>query len=152
MIVFRLTKKKYSKELSWIGAEIYGGRWNSKGRRVVYTSESRALSTAEIAVHVPLGITPQDYFLQTIELPDIDIPKIDIEILDPDWACFPHHPSTKYLGDEFLESSAALVLKVPSVVVPGDHNYLLNPLHTGFSKVKLIKVEPFNFDTRLFEH
>ena len=74
MIVYRLTKAKYSHDRSGKGAEKTGGRWNSKGIPVVYTSESRALCTSEIAVHTPLGILPHDYMLITIEIPDYDLP------------------------------------------------------------------------------
>ncbi|NQU32919.1 MAG: RES family NAD+ phosphorylase [Bacteroidetes bacterium] len=74
MIVYRLTKAKYSNDLSGKGAAKTGGRWNSKGIPVVYTCESRALCTSEIAVHTPLGILPLDYMLITIEISDYDLP------------------------------------------------------------------------------
>ena len=61
MIVYRLCKSIYKKDLSGKGAEIAGGRWNSKGYAILYTSESRSLCTAEIAVHTPLGNVPADY-------------------------------------------------------------------------------------------
>ena len=54
MKVFRLCKAKFANDLSGLGAEKSGGRWNSKGVAMVYSSESRALCTTEIAVHTPL--------------------------------------------------------------------------------------------------
>ena len=66
MIVFRLSKATYALDLSGKGAEKTGGRWNSKGIPMVYTSSSRALCTAEIAVHLPLGLVPSGYHLTTL--------------------------------------------------------------------------------------
>nr|WP_255897437.1 RES family NAD+ phosphorylase [Rufibacter sediminis] len=70
MIAYRLSKGLYKNDLSGRGAEIAGGRWNSKGTALLYTCESRALCTTEIAVHTPLGIVPVDYWLITLEIPD----------------------------------------------------------------------------------
>ncbi len=76
MIVYRLSKSKYSADLSGKGAEKAGGRWNSKGVAMVYTSASRALCTAEVSVHVPLGIVPVDYELVSIEIPDDSVTEV----------------------------------------------------------------------------
>jgi len=151
MIVFRLSKLKFASDLSGKGAEKSGGRWNSKGTALVYTSESRALCTTEIAVHTPLGNLPADYRLISIEIPD-DIPLKELAIseLPEGWNSIPHSQSTRAIGDKFVTDNKFLVLKVPSVVVPGEYNYLLNPNHKEFTKVKIKTIEPFNFDERLF--
>jgi RES domain-containing protein len=152
MIVFRLSKLKYSKDLSGSGAEKSGGRWNSRGTAMVYTSDSRALCTAEIAVHTPLGNTPSDYYLTTIELPDESgILEFPVSDLPSDWKSFPHSASTQKIGDRFISEAQFLLFKAPSVVVPGDFNYLINPRHTDFSGIKIMNCEPFEFDKRLFE-
>lgn len=70
MRVYRLAKEKFRNDLSGRGAEITGGRWNNKGTALVYTSDSRALCTAEIAVRTPLGILPIDYWMIELDLPD----------------------------------------------------------------------------------
>lgn len=150
MIVYRLTKGQYKNEISGIGAELYGGRWNSKGTRMIYTGESRALCTTEIAVHTPLGIVPQDYYLQTIELPTVPILKIDHNSLETNWRDFPHNLSTKSKGDEFIKSGEYLISQVPSAVIQDEYNYLINPFHPDYSKVELVQVEEFRFDKRLF--
>ncbi len=86
MIVYRLAREEYSKDLSGIGAELTGGRWNYKGTRMIYTADSRALCTAEIAVHTPVGIIPKDYKLVTIEIPDdVDYKKINAMSLPDNW-------------------------------------------------------------------
>lgn len=151
MIVFRLSKSRYSHDLSGKGAEKTGGRWNSKGIAMVYTSESRALCTAEIAVHTPLGILPKDFELVTIEIPDtIKILELNHNDLPTDWKSIPHSGTTQELGDGFVKENKYAVLKAPSAVVYGDFNYLINPHHVNAKKVKLIKVESFVFDQRLF--
>lgn len=151
MIVFRLAKLRYIKDLSGKGAEKSGGRWNSKGTAILYTSFTRALCTAEIAVHTPLGIVPADYTLATIELPDMArVLKHEVHKLPEDWRSFPHPNSTQLLGDQFISEGKYLAMQVPSVVVQGEYNFLLNPAHKDFGKVKVVKAEPFVFDERLF--
>ena len=151
MIVFRLAKEKYSHDLSGNGAFKTGGRWNSKATAMVYTSDSRALCTAEIAVHTPLGLLPSDYEIISIEIPDsIKIKTLAKNKLPYDWNSIPHPESTQEIGDEFIKQNKSVVLKVPSAVVQGDFNYLLNPKHSDFRKIKIRKVETFSFDYRLF--
>jgi len=149
MIVYRLSKGKYHRDLSGKGAEIHGGRWNSKGIALLYTSQSRALTFAEISMHIPLGIVPKDYFLITIEIPDTaDILELTEADMPADWRSNPHSGSTQKIGDEFTTELKHLVLRVPSAVVPGDFNYLINPFHSMISEVTIADVEPFEFDSR----
>jgi RES domain-containing protein len=151
MIVFRLSKSKFADDLSGKGAEKSGGRWNSKGTALVYTSESRALCTTEIAVHTPLGNLPLDYVLVIIEIPDdILILELAIAELPVDWSSFPHPHSTQKIGDNFVAEGKFSVMKVPSVVVQGDYNILINPEYVESSGIKIITIVPFNFDERLF--
>lgn len=151
MIVFRLARKKYSDDLSGSGAELTGGRWNYKGTRMLYTADSRALCTAEIAVHTPVGIIPKDYVLITIDLPDnIDFKEITVDELSKDWKKFPYSESTQEIGDKFIRDCKYLYTKVPSVIVQGDYNILINPNHEHFKTVKILKIEQFDFDERLF--
>lgn len=149
MIVFRLSKEKFSRDLSGKGAELAGGRWNSKGNPMLYTSQSIALCVTEIAVHVPLGILPKDYQLVHIELPKTEI--LEIKRLPKDWQSFPHANSTQMIGDKFLKEHKFLVMKVPSASVQGEFNYLINPWHKDFNKIKIHKIENFTFDERLFK-
>jgi len=151
MIVYRLSNKKYKNDLSGKGAERSGGRWNSKGVALLYTCQSRALCTAEIAVHTPLGIVPSNYWLTTIEIPgSAPLLEINPDSLTKDWKSFPHPHSTQLLGDNFVTAGKYLLMKVPSAVVQGDFNYLLNPAHHLFSSVKIKSTEQFVFDERLF--
>ncbi len=151
MKIYRLTKSKYAFDLSGKGAELAGGRWNRKGKAVLYTSQSRALCTAEIAVHTPLGNIPTDYEIVEITIPDgVEIKEIGTSELPPDWKSIPQSHSTQEIGDKFLSENKYLVFRVPSVVVQGDFNFLINPAHRLFYEVEITLTEPFDFDTRLF--
>ncbi len=151
MIVYRLANKKYSNDLSGIGAEITGGRWNFKGIRVLYTADSRALCMAEIAVHTPVGLMPRDYFIITLEIPDYpQIAQLEIELLQKDWRKFPYSKVTQELGENFINENRQLYIKVPSAIVQGDFNILINSLHLDFDKVTIVKIEKFDFDERIF--
>lgn len=151
MRVFRLSKSKYTFDLSGKGAELAGGRWNSKGKAVIYTSQSRALCTAEIAVHTPLGNIPTDYEIVEITIPEgIEIKEIKNPDLPEDWKSVPHSHATQEIGDKFLLENRFLVFKVPSAVVQGDFNFLINPSHRRFNEVEITLTEPFDFDARLF--
>jgi len=151
MIVFRLSKKKYKDVLSGYGAALNGQRWNSKGTEVVYTAESRALACSEVAVHLPLGILPNDYYMVEIEIPD-DLPvnKISEEELPEGWNALPALPVSRRFGDELVTENKLIALGVPSAVVKGDYNYIINPRHIEFEKVRIIYTNPFPFDKRLF--
>lgn len=148
MIVYRLSKEQYANDLSGKGAELVGGRWNSRGNAMLYTSQSIALCVTEIAVHVPLGILPKDYQLIHIEIPDEDL--LEMKRLPKDWQSFPHSNSTQMIGDKFLKEHKHLVFKVPSAAVQGEFNFLINPRHKNFNQIKIVKIENFNFDERLF--
>ncbi len=151
MKVYRLSRKKYSEGLSGKGAAIVGGRWNSRGTQIIYTAQSRALALAEVAVHLTVATLPNDFMMVEIELPDdISIAVLDPKELPKRWNVFPYNLQTQSFGDSFVKESENAVLRVPSAVVPGDHNFLINPSHPDFSKVKISKIEEFPLDNRLF--
>jgi len=150
MIVYRLSKEPFNHDLSGKSAELAGGRWNSMGIPILYTSKNRSLCTAEIAVHTPLGIVPKEYYLITIEINLETLEEIKLQDLPDNWKSSPSIPKTKEIGDHFIKKNASLVLKVPSAVVQEEYNYLVNPNHVLFSQVKILEIEPFKFDIRLF--
>ena len=151
MIVYRLSKAKYANDLSCKGAEICGGRWNSKGMAVVYTSDSKALATTEIAVHTSLANIPTDYSIISIELPDDAVLELKINDFPADWDAIPPSIISQKFVDKFIIDNNFLALKVPSAVVDGDFNILINPRHKDIESVKIVKVAGFGFDKRLFE-
>ena len=152
MMLYRLSKQAYCNDLSGYGAEKTGGRWNSKGIPMLYTASSRALAMVEIAVHVPLGIIPFNYYLIIIEIGgEESMLKANISDFPPNWNKSPFIKATQLIGDNFIRSNTHLVLQVPSVIVPGDYNYLINPRHPLFKNVQVKNTEPFEFDLRLFK-
>lgn len=153
MKVFRIEREKYlNTTLSGVGASITRGfRWNSLNTRMVYTAESRALATLEVAVHLDLSQDlPDDRYYVEIEIPDkITILEIDRINLPPNWNAHPPQIHTQIIGDEFVRNNQAAVLKVPSSIVPDEFNYLINPLHPDIAKIKVVKSERMRFDGRL---
>ena len=152
MRVFRLSKRKYSKALNGKGAAKSGNRWNSKGTEIFYTAESRALAMAEVAVHLTIATLPRDYVMIEIEIPNnIKVKELDLKVLDEDWNNHPPNSITQKIGDNFIDSIDECLLKVPSAVVQGDFNYLINPYHSDFKKIKIIEITDFPFDRRIFK-
>lgn len=149
MLVYRLSRKKYKDVLSGYGASLNGQRWNSKGTEVVYTAQTRALANSEVAVHISLGLLPKDYYMEEIEIPDsIKICKIKKDELPPGWDSRPCQPVSQFIGDNFVKEGKCAVLEVPSVVVKGESNFILNPRHKDFKLIKIINAEPFPLDPR----
>ena len=151
MIVYRLSREKYKDRLSGYGASLYGQRWNSKGIEVIYTAQSRALANSEVAVHISLGILPKDYHMVEIDIPDsIGICELKEEELPKGWNTIPFRPVSQQIGDQFILERKCAVLKVPSVVVKGESNFMVNPAHKDFKLIRIIHTEPFPFDPRYF--
>jgi RES domain-containing protein len=132
------------------GARQYGGRWNSPGVPVVYTSAYQSLAALETLVHLqPRGslrfvVFPVEFAEELAEhLPDSDLPAR--------WRVEPPGALTMGIGDAWARTSRAAVLAVPSVVVPQETNYLLNPLHHEFGRISIGKPIDFSFDPRLLE-
>jgi RES domain-containing protein len=156
MRIFRLAKEKAGRyladDLSGYGAAIAGGRWNPKGMAVLYTCCHASTAVLEARVHAA-GVIPQDhYFLVTLELPDELALEAYEPVLPPDWNDLSRDPaSTVAIGRGWLEVGQSLVMRVPSVVCPTDHNLLLNPLHPHMGHVKVLGKEAFGLDPRLFK-
>ena len=152
MIVWRICKSKYvSSAFSGIGAEKTGGRWNSPGNRVVYTSENLSLATLELFVHVDPKLVPPDLMAAIAELPK-GLSKTELKITDlpSNWRAYPAPVKLQKIGNEWLKSNSTLALIVPSAVNPIDKNVLLNPAHPQMKAVKIEPPERFEFDTRMF--
>lgn len=152
MEVFRLARKKFKIELSGKGASLTGARWNSKGTEIVYCAQSRALAMAEVVVHLSLAVVPKDFVMLTITIPeDIIVAELDTNLLQRDWNIFPNSFITQIIGDDFIRTGNNCIMKVPSAVVKGDFNFLLNPHHADFSRIKITSQEDFPFDKRIFK-
>lgn len=153
MIVFRIERERYLKTtLTGVGASMCEGyRWNSLNTRMVYTAETRALATLEVSVHLDLSEDlPDDRYYVGIEIPDaIQIQEVKVEDLPEDWNAKPPTLITQTIGDDFVNYNESAILKVPSSIVPQEFNYLINPNHPDWSKIKVVSTVKMIFDSRL---
>ncbi len=152
MEAFRLSREKFASPLSGKGAAIKGARWNSIGVELIYSASNRSLAMAEVAVHFTLATLPSDYIMMTLYIPDdISTIKLNESDLPTDWNTFPHPSSTQRIGDIFVSENKYCVLQIPSAVTHGDYNFLINPNHPDFSKIKISTTSKFPFDKRIFK-
>jgi len=153
MFVYRISKKVYCEDLSGIGAGMYGGRWNPKGVNMLYTSSSIALASLEFMVHNYHLLSTAKVCMAKIEIDD-DAPILEYPIskLPKGWnSQMQSQIDTQKIGRVFFQKGEHYILKVPSAVVPGEFNLLLNPFHKSHSNTKVVDlIDPFVFDKRLF--
>ena len=149
MLVYRLAKAKFAKDLKGEGARLYGGRWNHPGVPCIYTSASRALALLEYTVNININDIPRALSMVTINIPDDDIKIITKARLPGNWMDKPVPEETKNFGSALFKASGQLVIQIPSVVIPDEFNYLLNPLHKRAKEFKVVEVEDFVYDVRI---
>jgi len=131
------------------GARRFGGRWNSPGTPLIYASGSRALAVLEILVHLQIGA--QRPLLQTfpIEMDEGLVEHLPAHALPVGWNSPAVPRATQDLGDQWARGHSAPVLRVPSVFIPEESNFLINPLHPEFKRLRMGKPIPFTLDPRL---
>jgi RES domain-containing protein len=139
-------------DLSGGGAKLTGGRWNSKGKAVVYASSTIALSTLETLAHLGDNIAIRNAFLVRINVPAAvwrarEI--VEADDLDITWVAEPPGSTTINFGDDWLDKATASVLLVPSVIVPEEYNVLINPAHPDTAKITASVARHFVYDPRL---
>jgi RES domain-containing protein len=148
---FRLIKAKHAATaFSGEGARLAGGRWNLPGTPLVYTSESLSLAALETFVH----LQPVDRRIRYVWF-QVTIPanvSIDtLASLPKSWRESPPSEASQSAGTRWANQAGTAVLRVPSILVPGEYNFLLNPAHAHFKRLKLSKPQPFEFDGRLWK-
>lgn len=150
MLLYRITKSTYANDLSGEGARLYGGRWNRKGVSMIYTADSPALALLEVLVHLSLTMVPKNYQLVTIQMADeCFVKELVASLLPPDWRRVPAPESLADLGSDWAKSMESVALRIPSAIVDGQSNILLNPGYLQFKLINIVNVEPFDFDARL---
>ncbi len=148
MYLYRITRKDYSTRLDGEGACRYGGRWNSIGTRILYTSENPSLSALETLVHFNPNNVPPNLCLIKIWAPN----NLDKVKLPKNWSIQKNSLKiTKSIGDKFVKDNNYLILEVPSIIIPNQTNLLINPGHKLFHKIKIDKIEDFQIDQRLLK-
>jgi RES domain-containing protein len=149
MTVYRITNSIYSNDISGTGAKLLGSRWNSKGIPMLYTTGHISLAVLEMLVHTHFRDFAVELDLLTIQVPSSTVTtEISIKKLKKGW--INDLAYTRFIGDEFVKDKQSLLLSVPSAVIPEEYNYLVNPWHQDFKKIKIIQTRAFKTDERLF--
>lgn len=148
MRVYRLCKARWAlTAFSGEGSLRFDGRWHFAGVPMVYTASSQALAALEILVHMEIRHAPADFVLIPAELPA----KLAKPLKEPrdGWDHLPPNQVSQQIGTDWFKSGKSVGLRVPSVVIPGEMNVLLNPLHSDFKNIEIHEPQPFSFDPRL---
>jgi len=155
MRVYRVYRKQ-RREAAFTGegARLTGARWNLPGTLIVYTSSTISLCLLEFFVHfnpAAADITRLNLEYRWADIPDTS-PHLEVQVRDlpSNWKDIPWPQSTQEIGTKWMAQGRHLVVSVPSVVVPMERNFLINPAHPAFSKIHISPPLTLNIDSRLF--
>ena len=152
MIIYRIASKDYIDDLSGTGAKLYGGRWNPKGTAMLYASENISLAILEILVHFDGLTIPDNLVLLKLEINDKFIEDYSISKFKKIQKSPAAESGFKKEGQKWIKNNNSLALKVPSIIIPGEFNILINPTNNNFPSIKKIKKEKLELDSRLFKN
>lgn len=147
---WRITRKKYVKEaFSGKGAKTYGGRWNPVGFPMVYLAQSLSLAILELIVHLEDDSDISGFVAIPVTFDSALVQVAPSTQLPANWLNLPVSEQSQNFGKQWLEANQNLVLQVPSSVVPGENNFLINPRHPQFSQLKIGPPQPLHIDQRI---
>lgn len=147
--VYHICRRQYA-AFDGEGARRQSGRWNHDGTPVVYTAGSLALAALEVLAHTDASLLPSDLVYVTAEIPaSVKITHLTLQDMPANWQQNPAPTATKDVGQQWVQAGKAAVLAVPSTLVPIEMNYLLNPAHRDFRRIRLHAPLDFVFDSRL---
>ena len=149
MHLFHLGSKRYARQLTGDGARLFGGRWNQKGDACIYTSATRSLCILEYLANVSMEDLPTELEITVYELADRFCKVIDQADLPANWNEIPSPMSTKIFGSNLLADGRIVCFAVPSVIVPAELNYILNPAASNFKELAIVATEAFVVDSRI---
>lgn len=149
---WRIVKARLAADaFSGDGARVYGGRWNSPGIRVVYTAGSTSLAILGMLVHLQAQDLLQRYVVFEVAFTKSLIRTVGLDELPKAWRRSPPPEIVQRVGDVWIGMGDTAVLQLPSAIVPGEWNYLLNPAHPEFSKITIGPKQRIKFDPRLLK-
>ena len=150
VVGWRIVKEKHAKTaFSGEGARVFEGRWNSAGVRMVYCSEHLSLAALEILVHTqPIAIQGK-FRVFEVRWDETMTSAIELKKLPKGWNTQPPTAASKSIGDDWVRSARSVVLAVPSVIVPQERTFVLNPEHRDFAKIRIKDIGSFVLDPRL---
>jgi RES domain-containing protein len=150
MKVWRLFPARFRETaFSGIGGLYAARRWNHVGTLMVYCATSPALAALEFFVNLEPNEAPDDLLMAEAALPGDLVDQLDTSLLPKDWREL-NNLACRDLGSGWAANRRSVALRVPSVVVDGDWNVLLNPRHADFTKIPLADPRPFRYDQRMF--
>ena len=151
MLLYRFCRRRRADDLTGTGAKLIGGRWNSKGIAALYTSGARSMALLEYWVHAKESNIPKEVCIVEMEVPEKEnIIKISEKKLPSNWREIPGPKQLQKIGDLWVREEKSLVLKVPSVVLPVEFNYILNPKHKEIKKVVIKSITDYEWDPRIY--
>lgn len=151
MRVWRLCSRAHA-AFDGQGARRAGGRWNEKGIPLVYASATLSLAAQELFVHLDPAEVPKDFVAVSADIPEsVPIKVLTTGSLPRNWRLYPAPESLPAIGTAWVRSLETAVLEVPSAVIPQERNYLLNPAHADFARIRPNRPEPFAFDPRMWK-
>lgn len=152
LVVWRIVQARHAERaLTGEGARLYGGRWNHKGTPLIYTAESLSLAALEMLAHLESHHLLQKYVCIPISFDDALCRKINLDSLPEDWRSDPAPVSTKNVGTKWVQDLSSVVLAVPSVLVPLEFNFLINPNHPQIDALEVGDIQAFQYDPRLIK-
>ena len=147
---WRLIKGKYAAHaFDGEGARLFGGRWNSPGFALTYCSATASLAVLEVFANVQRSELLSQYVLLSCSFDESLVNQIDVRHLPANWRQSPPPAELAKVGDDWIRSRASVILAVPSAIIEHERNYLINPAHPNFRRIKCSAPEPFTFDLRL---
>jgi RES domain-containing protein len=151
--VYRITRRPYSQHpFDGEGAYRYGGRWSGVGTRLAYSSQHLSLAMIEYLIHIDVDHPPRDLVLTSAEIPeDVSRELVSLALLPRHWRKTPAPDALSSFGDKFVVDGNAAILIVPSVLAPLECNWLINPKHPDFARIKVRKAAPFYYDPRFYQ-
>jgi len=150
MKVYRICRRSHAKAaFAGDGQRRYAGRWHHTGIPMVYAARSLSLAAFEQLVHFDLDIAPTNFVSIELEIPRGVTIRRPEKTLPENWDEIPAPDATREFGSRWFESMNSVAMVVPSAVIIGERNVLLNPLHEDFAKLEPGKPRAFVFDPRL---
>ena len=151
MRFWRICRQRYAAEAATgEGARLVGGRWNSRGVRMVYASTSLALAAVETFVNLEPNLRPNDLVSIEGEIPDdLEVARLNPTVLPTHWS-ETRDESLRRFGDDWIRDGKTAAMLVPSAAIRGEWNVLLNPSHLEFRRITFRDAQSFKFDVRMF--
>ena len=149
MILYRIGKPGFARDLSGAGAKLYGGRWNHEGIPCIYCAATRALSLLEYSAHVTLDSIPRSLSFTSFDVPDELVFAVKLSKLPTKWDGWPHPTPARDFGTKLLRENRHAVLQFPSAIIQQEFIYVINPLHGHMRAIKIIDVRNYSYDLRL---